>query len=197
PRENEVSPFPSGRLLRRPALFWSWLHVPLTLAIYGPSILRALSSVPPSYRVALAASYAVQAAFLLTLLFLVTWPLSYRARAYAIAVPLVAGLVMTVQYVDSQLYQSVGFHMNGMFVRVLAQPNALREIGILPLDLAVLAGGAVVWMALELVVGRRFLLRFASPGRAFPWAAALLLLVIAEKLGGAALTFNGGLTLDA
>src|SRR5206468_13086730 len=68
---------------------------------------------------------------------------------------------------------------------------------ILPRDLVVLIGGAVAWVALELVIGRRFLIRFASPRRAAPWAAAMLVLVVAERLSSAALTFNGGLTLDA
>ena len=187
----------SGRSLRRPGLFWLWLHVPVTLAIYGPPIERALGSVPASYQVVLAASYAVQAAFLLTLLYVLTWPLSYRPRVYVVAVPLVAGVATVVQYVDSQLYQAVGFHMNGLFVRVLGQPGALREIGILPLDIAIVAGVAVAWIAAEVVAGRRFMLRFASGGRVLPWAAAMLVVVGAEKLGSAALTFNGGLTLDA
>ncbi len=39
-----------GRLLRRPGLFWMWVHVPVTLARYGPAILSALSSVPESYQ---------------------------------------------------------------------------------------------------------------------------------------------------
>jgi len=184
-------------LLRRPALFWLWLHVPVTLAIYWPPIRGALGAVPPSYRLVLAASYAVQAAFVLTLVYLVIWPLSYRARAYVIAVPVLSGLVVVAEYVDSQLYQAVGFHMNGLFVRVLGQPGALREIGISPLDLAVFATGAVAWVAVEVFVGRRFLLAFASPRRAFPWVGAFLLLVIAEKLTGAALIYSGGLTLDA
>lgn len=192
-----VNPLPSGRSLRRPALFWLWLHVPITLLIYGPPILAALATVPTSYRAVLAASYVVQAGFLLTLLWLLTWLVSYRARAYAIVVPLAAGLAMFAQYVDSQLYQTVGFHMNGLFVRVLGQPSALREIGIMPSDIAILVGGGLVWIAIELVVGRLFLLRYSTPRRALPWAAALLLIVVAEKLGSAAFSFNGGLTLDA
>jgi membrane-anchored protein YejM (alkaline phosphatase superfamily) len=192
-----VNPLPVGPFLRRPGLFWLWLHVPVTLAIYGPAIQTALGSVPASYRLILAASYAVQAAFLLTLLYVVTWLVGYRARAYAIAVPLVAGVAMVAQYVDSQLYQTVGFHMNGLFLRVLGQPGALREVGILPRDLVVLVAGAVGWIGLELVVGRRFLIRFASARRAAPWAAAMLALIVAERLASAALTFNGGLTLDA
>ena len=188
---------PAGPLLRRPGLFWLWLHVPLTLAIYGPAIQRALASVPPSYRVLLAASYAVQASLLMTLLYLLTWPLAYWPRVYAVAVPLLAGAAMVTEYVDSQLYQAVGFHMNGLFLRVLSQPGALREVGILPRDLAVAAAGALGWIGLELALGRRFLIAFASPRRAAPWAAAMLVVVVVERLGAAALTFNGGLTLDA
>jgi len=85
-------------------LFWLWLHVPVTLAIYGPAIQTALASVPPSYRLILAASYAVQAALLLTLVYLLTWPIAYLPSVYAVVAPLLAGAVMVVQYVDSQLY---------------------------------------------------------------------------------------------
>ena len=194
---RRVAALPPGRWLRRPGLFWFWLHVPAILAIYGPPIRNAIASVPTSYRVAVVASYTVQAAFLLTALYLAVWPLSYRARAYALAVPVLAGVGTAILYVDSQLYQAIGFHVNGLFLRVLGQPDALREIGISPLDLAVFAAGAVAWLGLELFAGRRFLLAFASPARAFPWAAGLLALVIAEKLMGAAVIFNGGLTLDA
>src|SRR5262245_28032974 len=104
---------------------------------------------------------------------------------------------MVVQYVDSQLYQIVGFHLNGLFLGVLWQPSALREVGILPRDLAVAVAGAILWIALEVVVGRRFMIRFASARRATGWAAAMLVVVVAERLTAAALTFNGGLSLDA
>src|SRR5262249_40629811 len=192
-----VTPVPAGPHLRRPGLFWLWLHVPVTLAIYGPAIQTALASVPPSYRLILAASYAVQAALLLTLVYLLTWPIAYLPSVYAVVAPLLAGAVMVVQYVDSQLYQIVGFHLNGLFLGVLWQPSALREVGILPRDLAVAVAGAILWFAREVVVGRRFMIRFASARRATGWAAAMLVVVVAERLTAAALTFNGGLSLDA
>ena len=186
-----------GRLLRRPGLFWMWAHVPVTLALYGPAILSALSSVPESYRPAMAASYVAQAAFLATLAYLVTWPLSAGARVYAIAVPVVTGLGTAVQFVDSQLYQAVGFHMNGLFFRVLRQPGALREVGIPTADVVLFVLAAAAWTLVEVAVGRRFLVRFATERRAMPWAGALLSLVVVERLGSAVLTFNGGLSIDA
>jgi membrane-anchored protein YejM (alkaline phosphatase superfamily) len=188
---------PPGRFLRRPALFWMWLHVPVTLALYGPAIVAALRSVPAEYGLALAASYAVQAAFLFTVGYLVTWPLSLSARLYSIAVPLVAGLATAAQLVDSQLYQAVGFHMNGLFFRVLRQPEALREIGIPARDVLLFAVAALAWVAVDVAVGRRFMLRFASERRAVTWAGAMLGLVVVERLGSAVLTFNGGLSLDS
>ena len=186
-----------GRLLRRPGLFWMWLHVPVTLVMYAPAIQIALSSVPGSYPPMMAASYVAQAGFLATLAYLVTLPLSASARVYAIAVPLVAGLGTAAQFVDSQLYQAVGFHVNGLFFHVLRQPGALREVGIPTVDVIVFALAAAAWTLIEVVVGRRFLLRFATERRALTWTGAMLSLVLVERLGSAVLTFNGGLAVDA
>jgi membrane-anchored protein YejM (alkaline phosphatase superfamily) len=174
-----------------------WVHVPVTLALYGPAILSALSSVPESYRTAMGASYVAQAAFLATLAYLVTWPPSASARVYAIALPVVTGLGTAVQFVDSQLYQAVGFHMNGLFFHVLRQPAALREVGIPTADVVLFVLAAAAWTLVEVAVGRRFLVRFATERRAMPWAGALLFLVVVERLGSAVLTFNGGLSIDA
>jgi membrane-anchored protein YejM (alkaline phosphatase superfamily) len=145
----------------------------------------------------MAASYVAQAAFLATLAYLITWPLSASARVYAVAVPLVAGLGTAAQFVDSQLYQAVGFHMNGLFFHVLRQPEALREVGIPPVDVVVFALAAAAWTLIEVVVGRRFLLRFATEKWALTWTGAMLSVVLVERLGSAVLTFNGGLSLDA
>jgi uncharacterized protein len=174
-----------------------WLHVPITLALYAPAIVPAMRSVPEPYGLLLAASYVVQAAFLLTLAYLLTWPLGASARVYAVAVPLASGLATAVQAVDSELYQAVGFHMNGLFFQLLRQPEALREIGIPARDVVVLLLAAATWVIVEIVVGRRFLIRFASERRAARWTGALLALVVVERLGSAVLTFNGGLSLDA
>jgi hypothetical protein len=192
-----VTELPAGRFLRRPALFWFWLHVPVTMAIYAPAIATTLPSVPESYRPVLVASYVMQAAFLLTLLYVVTWPLSFSARAYSIAVPIVSGLAMVAQFMDSQLYQAVGFHMNGLFFRVLWQPGALREVGIPVSEVLLLAVLFAVWMVADASVGRRFLLRLATERRAVTWAGAMLTVVLVERLGSAALIFNGGLAVDA
>ena len=174
-----------------------WLHVPVTLVMYAPAIQIALSSVPGSYPPMMAASYVAQAGFLATLAYLVTLPLSASARVYAIAVPLVAGLGTAAQFVDSQLYQAVGFHVNGLFFHVLRQPGALREVGIPTVDVIVFALAAAAWTLIEVVVGRRFLLRFATERRALTWTGAMLSLVLVERLGSAVLTFNGGLAVDA
>ena len=192
-----MTELPAGRFLRRPALFWFWLHVPVTMAIYAPAIATTLPSVPESYRPALVASYVVQAAFLLTLLYVVTWPLSFSARAYSIAVPIVSGVAMVAQFVDSQLYQAVGFHMNGLFFRVLWQPAALREVGVPISEVLFLAVLFAVWMVADAIVGRGFLLRLATERRAVTWAAAMLAVVLVERLSSAALIFNGGLAVDA
>ena len=167
------------------------------MAIYAPAIVTTLPSVPESYRPVLVASYVIQAAFLLTLLYVVTWPLSFSARAYSIAVPIVSGVAMVAQFVDSQLYQAVGFHMNGLFFRVLWQPGALREVGVPVSEVLLLAVLFAVWMVADATVGRRFLLRLATGRRAVTWAGAMLAVVLVERLGSAALIFNGGLAVDA
>jgi membrane-anchored protein YejM (alkaline phosphatase superfamily) len=195
--DSLVTALPPGRFLRRPALFWFWLHVPVTMAIYAPAIATTLPSVPESYRPALVVSYVVQAAFLLTLLYVVTWPLSFSAQVYSNAVPIVSGAAMVAQFVDSQLYQAVGFHMNGLFFRVLWQPGALREVGVPVPEVLLLAVLFAVWMVADATVGRRFLLRLATERRAVTWAGAMLAVVLVERLSSAALIFNGGLAVDA
>ncbi|HSN89617.1 MAG TPA: sulfatase-like hydrolase/transferase [Anaeromyxobacteraceae bacterium] len=182
----------SGASYRFPALLWALLHVPLFLALFAGGIAAAVRATPEAYRWPLAPAFLVQAVFLAAVGWLLALPLSAFARAYRFAAPAVMGLGAAVVALDARVYRDVGFHLNGFFLEVLLQPNALRETGVSTGDALAFAGLAAGFVAAEIAIGAWFLRRFARPRRVLGWAVAFLLLGAAERAYGATLYFFGG-----
>jgi membrane-anchored protein YejM (alkaline phosphatase superfamily) len=174
------------------ALLWSLLHAPLFLALFAPGIGAAIRATPEGWRAALLPTFVPQATLLALVAFLAGLPFSLSPRAYRFAAPAAAALVTAVLALDAQIYQSVGFHLNGFFLRFLLQPNALREAGVPASDVAIFLGVAAAFAAVDVALGAWFVRRFAAPRRAWPLALALFLLSAGERAYGAALTFFGG-----
>lgn len=179
-------------VLRWPALAWSLLHVPLFLWLFSGSIQQAMRGVPPGFGLALWPIFPVEAAVLALALWVVALPLSPWPRAFRWAVPLLTGLATVVLAVDARTYASVGFHINGFFLRVAIQPGALQETGIPRSDVLAFAAQGAAFLAAEVVVGRWFLARFAARRRTWALALALLLVGAAERVHVASLAFFGG-----
>lgn len=178
--------------LRWPALVWVLLHVPLFVGLFAGSIGQALRGLPRAYATSLWPTFPVQAAILALALWLVTLPLSFWPRPYRWVVPLATGLATVILAVDARTYASVGFHINGFFLRVAVQPGALAETGIPVSEVLVLVAQGAGWLALDLLVGRWFLGRFAARRRTWALALGLLLLGGAERTYVASLAFFGG-----
>jgi hypothetical protein len=183
---------PAGRTLRRPALQWALLHVPVFLALYLSSITRAMGSIPGTYKLGLACAYLAEAAFLSWLAWVGALPFSLRGRLYRFAAPAVTALLTMALVIDSRIYQALEFHVNGFFFRVLAQPGALQEVGVQRWELGALGAGALVLLGVELWGGSQFIARCASSRRTIGWGALLLVLALAERIGTATMTFYGG-----
>jgi membrane-anchored protein YejM (alkaline phosphatase superfamily) len=189
---NPAAARPEGAGYRFPALLWSLLHVPLILALYGSSIAEAVQATPERYRLPLLPTFLLQAALIGALAWVVTLPLALRPRLYRFAAPAVVALVASVLAVDSRVYQQVHFHLNGFFLRVAVQPDALRVTGV-PLSQVVLVlVGAAAFVAADTLAGAWFVRRFAAPRRAWGLALALLLLGAAERVYGSGLTYVAG-----
>src|SRR5512146_2373178 len=133
----------SAPAMRRPALAWALLHVPLFLLLYGTSLRLAVGGVRPPFKVLLWPAFAAEASLLALVAFLLALPFSLPRRAYRFAVPVVTTLVTIGLALDGQIYQALGFHINGLVVKVMVQPGALRETGI-PVREAVAFGAAGV-----------------------------------------------------
>ena len=185
---------PTGQAagLRFPALVWSLCHVPLFLALYAQPMITALRATPPGFRGWLWPTFVPQAALLAGLGFAVGLPLSRWPRLYRFAAGAILGLGTAALALDSRVYAGVGFHLNGFFVRVLLQPNAIREAGVPMSEVAAFLAAGAAFVALDAVAGAWFLRRFASGRRAWPWALAVVLLSTAERFYGGALTAFGG-----
>ena len=182
----------SGAALRRPALVWALLHVPVVVALFAPSLAEATQGVPSGFGPALWPAFAIEAALLATLVFLAGLPLSLAPRAYRYAAPALTGLVTAALAVDSQVYRALGFHINGLVVRVMLQPRALAETGIPLWEAIGAAVAAAAWVAGEVWLGSRFLRRFRSRRRALGWVVALVLLGGVERVYVASLAYVGG-----
>jgi membrane-anchored protein YejM (alkaline phosphatase superfamily) len=128
---------------------WAMMHVPVVLLVYAPSIRQALADVPAGYDAALWPAFALESALLLTVAFLIGLPLSLAGRVYRFAAPALVGLVTVALAVDSQVYRALGFHINGLVVRVLLQPRALAETGIPVWEVAAAVAAAALWLAGE------------------------------------------------
>ncbi|MFI5214604.1 MAG: sulfatase-like hydrolase/transferase, partial [Gemmatimonadales bacterium] len=177
---------------RRPALYWALLHAPIILLLYRSSLLRALEPLSGSYRAGMSALWLVEASFLAMLAWLIVLPLSVRPRVYRYAAPAALALWTAALSADSQLFDAVGFHVNGLFVRVLLQPRALAEVGIPMSRVVLFLAGVAVWLAADTWLGSRFLQRFAVPRRVWSWALALVLLQALERVAVGTLTYFGG-----
>ena len=80
---------PPRAALRRPALAWALLHVPLVLLLYGTSLRAAGGAVRPAFQLLLWPAFAAEASFLTLLAFAVALPFSLlgKGRAYRWAAP--------------------------------------------------------------------------------------------------------------
>jgi uncharacterized protein len=182
----------SGSGYRFPALGWALLHVPVFLALYGSSIAEAVRATPPAYRLPLWPTFLPQAAVIATIGWLVAVPLSPWPRVYRFAAPGVMGLLTVLTILDSRVYDAVGFHLNGFFLRVLVQPDALRVTGVPITHVFLFVAGAAVIVAAETFAGAWFLRRFAIDRRAWALALVLLLAGAAERVYGQGLMYLGG-----
>ncbi len=175
------------------ALAWALLHAPLFLALFAPGIGAAIRSAPGAYRLALWPTFLPQATLIALLAFALALPFSLSPGAYRYVAPGATALVTAGLALDARIYQSVGFHLNGFFLRFLAQPNALKEAGVPMSDVALFLGLATGFAIVDVVAGAWFIGRFsAPPRRAWPLALALVLLSAGERVYGTALTFFGG-----
>jgi hypothetical protein len=182
----------SGAGLRFPALLWALLHVPVFLALFAPGIGAALRATPEGWRAALGPTFLPQATLLALVAFVLGLPFARLPRAYRFAAPAAAALVTAVVALDSRIFHSVGFHLNGFFLRFLLQPNALKEAGVPASDVALFLAIAAAFAAADVAAGAWFIRRLATPRRTWRLALALLLLSAAERVYGTALTFFGG-----
>ncbi len=182
----------SPRGLRFPAFLWALLHVPVFLALYAPSIQEAVRATPVPYRAWLWPTFLPQALLLALLAFALALPFSPWPRAYRLAAPGAAGLVAAGLAIDAKVFQSIGYHLNGFFFRLMLQPHALREAGVPVSDVALFVAGGLVFLALDVLAGAWFIRRFPSARRV--WAPALLLLALCagERVYGSVLTYFGG-----
>jgi len=181
-----------GAALRRPALAWALLHVPLFLVLYGSSLGLALAGVRPAFKVLLWPAFVLEAAFPALLAFAVALPFSLHRRSYRVAAPLAAGLVAVAVALDSQIYRALGFHINGLVVKVFLQPGSLSETGIPAWEAAAFVGLAVAWLGIEVAAGGWFLRRAASRRPSLRWAALAFGLLAVERVYTATLAFYGG-----
>jgi membrane-anchored protein YejM (alkaline phosphatase superfamily) len=186
-------PFEQPRAGQRfPALVWALLHVPLFLWLFAPGILAAIRATPEEFRAYVWPTFLPQA----TLLALVAWvlalPFSISARAYRWAAPACAALVTGAVALDARIYHSVGFHLNGFFLRFILQPNALTEAGVPLRSVLLFLGIAAAFAVADVAMGAWFVAKFASARRAWKVALALALLSVAERTYGATLTYFGG-----
>jgi membrane-anchored protein YejM (alkaline phosphatase superfamily) len=188
-----LAPPPSGGApadgFRFPALVWALLHAPL---LYAAPVASAVRAVPAPFRAALWPTFLPQAALISALLFLVALPVSRWPRAYRFAAPAIAALGAVILTIDSRVYGSVGFHLNGFFFRVLLEPTAMQETGIPPSTVAAFLTGAALFAAADVAVGAWFIRRFAAPRRVWTLATGLVLLAAGERTYGAALTHFAG-----
>jgi hypothetical protein len=179
---------------RLAALVWALLHVPILLALFASPIAKVVSSAPAPWGPWIAPTFLPQAALLALVFWLVALPFSLQAGVYRWAAPVAVALGTALVAVDSRVYGALGYHLNGFFFRLIAQPGALREAGVPASDVALAAGIAVAFIALDVWAGAAFLrragrLRFR---RAWPLALALALLATTERVYGAAMVYWGG-----
>ncbi len=189
PRTETAAP-PTG--LRRPALLWALLHVPLALLLFAPAARLLFAEMPAGFRLALGPALLVQAAGLALLAFALGLPLSGRPRLYRVAAPALVAAGLAVLALDAQIFLGTSFHLNRFVLRSLFQPSALREIGIPAREAALAAAVGLAFIAADVLAGAWFLRRFASSRRAWPLALLLAGAVLAERVYAGVLSWSGG-----
>ncbi len=182
---------------RYPAVLWALFHVPIFLALYASGIAAAVRATPEAYRAALWPTFVPQAALLSFVAFAIGLPFSAFPRAYRFAAPAAAALVTAALALDSRIYQAVGFHLNGFFIRFLMQPNALREAGVPLSDVLLYLAAVGAFTAADVAAGAWFIRRFAARRRTWAVALALVLLAAAERTYGTFLTYLLGPSMFA
>jgi membrane-anchored protein YejM (alkaline phosphatase superfamily) len=166
--------------------------VPLALALYAGPMRAAVAGLPEGFRAPMWPTFPIQAMAISLFAFLATLPLSLWPAVYRSAVPLVTGLGSAALYVDSEVYKSVGFHINGFFFRVLFQPGALKETGVPTWAALAIAAGALLFVVAEVAAFRWVSARLRWPRRAWVAAVAILLVGTAERFTVATLAWLGG-----
>jgi hypothetical protein len=176
----------------RPALLWALLHVPIFLYLFAGAIQGAIAATPEAFRLAVWPTFLPQALLLALVAFVVGLPFLVARRAYRFAAPAMAGLVTVLLAVDARVQEAVGYHLNGFFLRVLLQPNALVETGIPGAVITRFVALALAFVAADALAGAWFIRRFPSPRPVWRIALALVLLSAAERVYGATLVHFGG-----
>jgi len=176
----------------RPALLWALLHLPIFFFLFAGAIRGAIAATPEAFRAAVWPTFVPQALLLALVAFVAGLPFLVLRRAYRFAAPAAAGLVTVLLAVDARVQEAVGFHLNGFFLRVLLQPNALEETGVPGAVLARFAALSALFVAADVLAGAWFIRRFSSPRPVWRVALALVLLSGAERVYGATLVHFGG-----
>jgi len=175
-----------------PALAWCLLHVPAYLALFAQAIRDAVALAPEPFRAAVWPIFLPGAILLALVAFALSLPLAPFPRLYRVAAPALAGLFTVGVLLDARVHEATRFHLNGFFLRVILQPNALTEVGIPGAVIATFLATAAAIVLAEVGVGAWFLRRFARPAGPWRLVAALVLLVAAERVYGAVLVSFGG-----
>ncbi|AKU92932.1 sulfatase-like hydrolase/transferase [Vulgatibacter incomptus] len=191
-------PARSTLAMLRPALFWALLHAGLVLVFFHGGLSRSLGGVPQAMHLPLWVCFGVEALALAVAMWLVTLPLAVFRGAYSILAPLVFAIVFALLYLDSLLFDSLGFHFNGLIVQVALQPGALQTTGLSPWEVAGYVVAALAAIGLDAFAGSRFVRRFATPSRrAWTWPTAIVALWVAERLAVGTMAFYGGFAVLA
>jgi len=177
----------------RPALIWALAHGLLVVWFFRRTLSAAAADMLPALRAPLWAGFLIEGLFLGLLAFLATLPLLLLGRRYAVAAPLLVALVTAFFFVDSMVFDALGFHINGLVLTVAMQPGGgLAETGLPKGEVAFLLAALSAAVAVDAWLGVQVLRRFASSKRTWSWALSILLLWTAERTASAGLIFVGG-----
>lgn len=177
----------------RPALLWALAHGLLAVVFFRLGLERALLGVPSSFHGSLWAGFLLQSLALGLAMWLLTVPLLLLGRGYAWAAPAFVALGTLALFLDSLLFEALGFHFNGLILQVAFQQGAMAETGLVAREVWLLAGAGILLFAVDVALGRLFVRRFADPSkRSWTLAVAILGLWVVDRLGIATLSFYGG-----
>lgn len=192
-----MSTHPRATRLLRPALLWSLAHGLLILFFFRGALDRALDSVPTAMRWMLATGFVAQALFVGFVAFLGTLPFLLLRKRYAWVAPAAVGLFTTFFFLDSLVYESLGFHINRLVLSVVFQPGAISETG-LPLSEVIFVGGVgALALVADVWIGSLVLRRFASDRKVWALCLGVSAFWLVDRIGAATLTFFGGQGVQA